>query len=701
MTISHPSRKRLLYISTTVLFLSVCITSTVGFIPDPGRYETPQEAVEYVAWRALNEGRPPCVTIRPLGISLFCVMGHCTYDRTGRSLCKCDDNFTGLTCSVYVGKCTSPALCYPHLCQDDPSRDLGFKCVCNEGYYVPDDPKASFCAKNETVMDNVEITESISAPEETSELSEQTLAPATEEYSTHNETPTLKQMGRLNWKRDNISGTGVLCASSDFLICFIEPKEENKDMDALFKRALEKIVREKQFRNDSGNASLSVSIPLPTTQEVNSRADSIHVEHDNMQQQDNIKREAHLSRVSPEEKMKVVRNHKKGVFFMQRRAASTYRTLEKEIADNVLTKDPNPINHIIQDNREVEEQKLKDAVSDTLLNDGTKGPKMPMPGRAMQSSKAMLVENPLQNQENAYAQYPNLMSVSQSQPHSEVHAVGIESSEAVQKHHHIDKHADFETADDIIADLKHTVQTSEHDRVNGTNSSGISNLSYRMASFVQAQNESSLKNRNALITMVEKARDEHATGGTNGTHPVNDAETSVSSHKANSWNTSSEDSTGKLEASETKEDRDPLIKTPMLQSVGNSETKILTLSEAHPEGSQEGRSYYISKVESSSQILHPPKGQPEEKIHELQQTRLGAIVHHSKLGGTMMKVSSKTLALGAERQSGFRTVKGKSQVPLLLFNVTVLGDSKNNTSHYFFPAEGTKGVLITWDIYRP
>lgn len=226
--------------ATTLLLAAFFCYTVQSFKPDPGHFNTPHEAIEYVAWKALKEGKPSCVTVHPLGISLFCIMGECIQDGNGSSYCKCSQYFTGLTCSVYKGKCTSESICGPHLCQDNPNKISLYECVCKPGYYVPDSPAFSHCMpasilssamgqKYSESSTNATTLPSTATPDE--QLAETSMLLNISEDNTRTlEDPVTTE--------SNASQPAVQCKSSGFNMHFIQQEEENKTAD-IFIRAFQ------------------------------------------------------------------------------------------------------------------------------------------------------------------------------------------------------------------------------------------------------------------------------------------------------------------------------------------------------------------------------------------------------------------------------------------------------------------------------
>lgn len=230
------------------LLAAFCCCPVSSFVPDPGHYNTPHEAIEYFAWTALKEGKPPCVKVRPIGISLFCIMGQCVHDGNGSSHCQCDEYFAGLTCSVYRGKCISESLCGPHLCRDNPGKTSAFECVCKPGYHVPDHPAFSHCVPGSprqktgaTGGSSRDRTGSVSAPPATAPVGHLAEIALPSNFSLSGTSTSL--LGSIPLWGKNISELAALCSSSDFRACFAEP-EGNTTVDALFREALQNAVEQ-------------------------------------------------------------------------------------------------------------------------------------------------------------------------------------------------------------------------------------------------------------------------------------------------------------------------------------------------------------------------------------------------------------------------------------------------------------------------
>ncbi|XP_077502094.1 uncharacterized protein LOC144113069 [Amblyomma americanum] len=203
--------------ATTLLLAAFFCCTVLSFEPDPAHYSTPHEAIEYAAWMALKEGKPPCVTVHPIGITLFCIMGQCVQDKNGSSYCQCRQHFAGLTCSVYKGKCTSETLCSPHLCKDNPSKISLYECVCKPGYHVPDSPAFSHCIPDNLLgsatreRDSTKTAKRHSA-EKNSHLN----------FSVSNTTTSTISVFH---KEEKAPQPSVVCKTSDFRTSFSEPKE--------------------------------------------------------------------------------------------------------------------------------------------------------------------------------------------------------------------------------------------------------------------------------------------------------------------------------------------------------------------------------------------------------------------------------------------------------------------------------------------
>lgn len=221
--------------ATTLLLAAFFCYTVQGFKPDPAHYNTPHEAIEYIAWKALKEGKPPCVTVHPIGISLFCIMGQCIQGENGSSYCQCSQHFTGLTCSVYKGKCTSESICGPHLCQDNPKKISLYECVCKPGYHVPDSPAFSHCVPDSILSSAIEEKHSESSTNTT------TWPSTTTTVEKLAKTSVLLNISVNNTKtslvpvtiESNASKPEVVCESSGFDIHFIQ--EENKTADVFIK----------------------------------------------------------------------------------------------------------------------------------------------------------------------------------------------------------------------------------------------------------------------------------------------------------------------------------------------------------------------------------------------------------------------------------------------------------------------------------
>lgn len=223
-----------------------CCCPVASFEPDPGHYSTPHEAIEYFAWTALKEGRPPCITVHPIAISLFCIMGQCVRDGNGSSHCQCDEYFAGLTCSVYKGKCTSESLCGPHLCRDNPDKMSAFECVCKPGYHVPEHPAISHCVPDSPRQkagatgskDRTGSASTLPATAPAGRFAEAAL-PANSSLSS----ASTSLLGSIPLWGKNISKLAALCSSSDFRTCFVEP-EGNTTVGTLFREALQNAVEQ-------------------------------------------------------------------------------------------------------------------------------------------------------------------------------------------------------------------------------------------------------------------------------------------------------------------------------------------------------------------------------------------------------------------------------------------------------------------------
>lgn len=247
--------------ATTLLLAAFFCYTVQSFKPDPGHFNTPHEAIEYVAWKALKEGKPSCVTVHPLGISLFCIMGECIQDGNGSSYCKCSQYFTGLTCSIYKGKCTSESICGPHLCQDNPNKISLYECVCKPGYYVPDSPAFSHCMP-------VSILSSAMGQKYSESSTNATTLPSTVTPDGQlAETSMFLNISEDNTRtfvdpvttESNASQPAVQCKSSGFNMHFIQQEEENKTADVLIRA----------FQNGTGQDE-----PVETTRTVETNSHS-------------------------------------------------------------------------------------------------------------------------------------------------------------------------------------------------------------------------------------------------------------------------------------------------------------------------------------------------------------------------------------------------------------------------------------------
>lgn len=239
MGVGWSSRPNSCMHATTLLLAAFLCCTVLSFEPDPAHYSTPHEAIEYAAWRALKEGKPPCVTVHPIGITLFCIMGQCVQDRNGSSYCQCRQHFGGLTCSVYKGKCTSETLCSPHLCKDNPSKISLYECVCKSGYHVPDSPAFSHCIPD-NLLGSATREKDSKGPASTSTLpSAKTVERHSTEKTLHlnfpvsNTTTSTISVLRKEKKAPQLS---VVCEASGFCTPFVEPKEESKMEDSLFRQ---------------------------------------------------------------------------------------------------------------------------------------------------------------------------------------------------------------------------------------------------------------------------------------------------------------------------------------------------------------------------------------------------------------------------------------------------------------------------------
>ncbi|XP_050047763.1 uncharacterized protein [Dermacentor andersoni] len=261
MSVGFSSKPNSCMHATTLLLAAFFCYTVQSFKPDPGHFNTPHEAIEYVAWKALKDGKPSCVTVHPLGVSLFCIMGECIQDGNGSSYCKCSQYFTGLTCSVYKGKCASESICSPHLCQDNPNKISLYECVCKPGYHVPDSPAFSHCMPDSILSSAMGEKYSESSTNATTLPS--TVAPD-EQLA---ETSMLLNISEDNTRtsanpvttESNASQPALKCRSSGFNMHFIQQDEENKTAD-VFTRA---------FQNDTGQDE-----PSETTRAVETNSHS-------------------------------------------------------------------------------------------------------------------------------------------------------------------------------------------------------------------------------------------------------------------------------------------------------------------------------------------------------------------------------------------------------------------------------------------
>ncbi|XP_037282981.2 uncharacterized protein LOC119175989 [Rhipicephalus microplus] len=237
-----------------ILLLAAFFCHTVqSFKPDPAHYNTPHEAIEYIAWKALKEGKPPCVTVHPIGISLFCIMGQCVQGENGSSYCQCSQHFTGLTCSVYKGKCTSESICGPHLCQDNPNKISLYECVCKPGYHVPESPAFSHCVPDSILSSAIEEMYSESSTNTTTQPSTATYIEKLDKAS------MLLNISVKNTRtslmpvtiESNASKPAVVCESLGFDIHPAQKKEENTAVDA-FTAALQNTTGQDEPAESTG-----------------------------------------------------------------------------------------------------------------------------------------------------------------------------------------------------------------------------------------------------------------------------------------------------------------------------------------------------------------------------------------------------------------------------------------------------------------
>lgn len=744
MKIPCTSKTRLQYIPTTAFLLTVCSISTVGFVPDPGMYRTPREAVEYVAWKALKEGRPPCVTINPIGISLFCVMGHCTHNSNGKPYCKCNETFIGLTCSVYVGKCATPGVCTPHLCQDDSTKESGFKCVCNGGYYVPDDPKASFCVKNGKTEDSFEndaVSMAIPIQVANTGAVQHTDLSVEGQHTAQTEFPSLRELTTLAWKKDNFSGVGVLCASSDFLICFIEPKEEDETIDALFKKTLEEVVKRKKASHEQKKPVADMHKEL--------YADADDREGRNTKQllSSGTSKHAAPSRSSRRD---TFRNRKHGTVIMQRRAVSTFQTLEEGISGKILSSIDSSQNTNVageHGNSEDEVKAQEDNFSNIIPNEGNHpaSPRIshgnsnelnsPSGGdKATLRHADLLNSSSLKPPKDDSERIKSIHSL-ENQPHPAAYSAGSETRKAVQKSHHEDPKPALETADEILDDLKNTVQASEHDKPNVTNTSDVSDVSVKLSNVVQARDEDNLKSSDDSLNVREKVSDDmhgeelQAPEGegdivkspssimtlpdkqyklrhlgepnTGQSRPLEMPEHSPSD--TNEQYVRNKTATSKDANTSAKEIPSPFV-TYDLSHAG----RLLNLTTLHTDydGSGAPRSYHLeeeipSYVHMITRTTNAQRSQADDDHKSLSSE---VATHNSKKerdSYVSLRRGNRTFALHITQHEGEQRMHVIHPAPHLLFNVTVLSKQRNSTSWHVVPATGTNGILISWDVYNP
>lgn len=239
MGVDWPAKPNSCMHATTLLLAAFFCCTVLSFEPDPAHYSTPHEAIEYAAWKALKEGKPPCVTVHPIGITLFCIMGQCVQDSNGSSYCQCRQHFAGLTCSVYKGKCTSETLCSPHLCKDNPSKISLYECVCKPGYHVPDSPAFSHCIPD-NLLESAARKKGSKGPASaialpSTKLAEMHSAEKTS-YLNFSVSNTTTSTISVFHKEKKVPQLSVVCKTSDFHTPFIEPKEQSKMEDSLFRQ---------------------------------------------------------------------------------------------------------------------------------------------------------------------------------------------------------------------------------------------------------------------------------------------------------------------------------------------------------------------------------------------------------------------------------------------------------------------------------
>ncbi|CAN7990857.1 unnamed protein product [Ixodes hexagonus] len=749
------------HINTRILLLlPLWYSSSAAFKPEVSHYRTAREAVEYVAWQALREGRPPCVTLHPIGISLFCIMGQCMHDINGKPHCHCDQSFTGLTCSVYKGMCTSESLCAPHLCKDNLAKVSKFECVCKPGYYVPEDPAFSHCIPEETLQDSIgaEANGSHTAVSE----SEDSLI-----HTSWQENHSLSQSFTpiTSEAEKNASGVGVLCASSDFLMCIIEPKEENKTVDTLFKKVLQSAFAQRKIdKNTERPRDSETEQQLPVTKDNDdshanaatrdkakglgaNMAEQQLPTHPNLQQ---------LTIATSHNRTNVLKGHGQSPFIIQRRFSSTFQIQQIGICDKILLQTDNIIGERknAESATETVDTTSAGAQQNNKRNEFSFSYKMNIQSVTKkselkkESAGSKLYFQATNKDENDYEVVQFRTRTLQRKPKftkdkygkgtysafnrnlPAAYFIGAKARKAIEKSHLGNKVLPVETQDQIIDNLKHAVDVSENTKSNVINTSKVTYISNKLKSVVEINNEKGDDGPNGsgeqhfrtdfdkklLSTEAEKTS---ASDGAN-------IPSGRSQPTSRNGNTNSKTLGAEQLLSETgRVGHQQRIKVaiPLGSSSINGPTNLSFKDNLRLENGSNDQSHIMLPYvpfktaedsfppddEVNTEYPSPDTVAAEVDDEEVAQTdddttfttEFSSLPADSAQRMTTSNKENHELERTTPKFAGPAILKHIA--PQLIFNVTVLNREGKNMSSawYLVPATGTKAILISWGMYSP
>ncbi|KAM7284097.1 uncharacterized protein ISCGN_001199 [Ixodes scapularis] len=753
-------QRKVLHINARILLLlPLWYSSSAGFKPEISHYRTPREAVEYVAWQALREGRPPCVTVHPIGISLFCIMGQCIHDTDGKPHCQCDRNFAGLTCSIYKGMCTSESICAPHLCKDNLAKSNKFECVCKPGYYVPDDPALSYCIPEKTLRSHTEVKAN-SLYIAARQSAKSPIDHSWQEDPSMSEPLRNENRGKFQaTPKKNASEVGVLCASSDFLLCFIEPKEENKT--ALFKKALENVVAQRKMVPNTrvvSNCTRLENAQYPETQLSVMNDDD---PHSNAQTSDkvegygvNIKKQPPTysnpwqpTAATSSNKRNAIKGNGQSPFIIQRRFSSTFQMQPIGICNEILLPTDN-----VKSERKNAESMTETARQNNDYDESSVGYKMKNRSATEKSeprdesivSKLFRVSNKDDDYEVVQFRMRALQKESKFNKDKykkgmysalnhhlpAAYFLGAEVKKVIEKSHLGNKQLPVETQDQIIDNLRHAVDVSENTKTKVTNASHlVTYITTKLKSVVEVNEKgddesNSLDephfrtdfNKKVLSTELEE------TSVTDISFNPSDA-TRHEMHNDNNSRTSSTEQllsdTGRAGQKQETKAEVPLesnsIKgpinlefqdSPRLKN-GSNDPSHAMLSHV-PLKDVGDPLLHLSGDEAKTEYWRPDTSTATGPNDEVPQSH--KIKNKAQFEGlpansihTINTSNKRTHELEKVTPKLLGSAMSKHIRPQLFFNVTVLNQEGRNMSSawYFVPAAGTKAILISWGVYNP